>query len=143
MYGSAIDLQSGDTRTISLSSGSIIVCQAFILRIKIFIIHSQIIGIGNRSRRRSRSHLICVVKVTHVCTRILIPDISTTFIQRVVIIAVTASECLVDLVCTIDLHKSGWYRSSITTAIHLSDARQFTTVDNYLCAGCIQNSLII
>ena len=72
------------------------------------------------------------VLITHVGTRILIPHRICTFLNRIVILTVTATKHLVYLVGCINIKVGSRYWGRITAAIHLSDACQGTTVDNHL-----------
>ena len=67
--------------------------------------------------------------VSHIGTKVLVP--LTTHL--IVILTVTASECLMDFVGSIDSDKVGRSRGSITATIHLLDTGQSTTVNDDFC----------
>ena len=75
--------------------------------------------------------IVAVVIISHVGTRVLIPYSIITFLDRIVVLTVTTTECLVYLVGCIDGEVGSWYGSSVATTIHLPDTGQGTTVDNH------------
>ena len=73
-----------------------------------------------------------IVLISHIGTRVLMPDFSIAFLQNEGVRAITTTEHFTDLVGSIHLNVCGRGRGSITATIDLIDAGSTTTVDNDL-----------